>query len=74
MIATMASSNASPKHSASLDGLKEKSNTTTGPVAVEGQIVAPNLEYERYLELHNQFEGPAKKKFMRKCKSEMSAA
>lgn len=63
------SSNASPKPSASLDGLKEKSHASTEPVTVQGHVVTPNVEYERYLELHSRFEGPAKKKFIRKCKS-----
>lgn len=66
----MASLDATPKQSASLDGLKEKTTANAAaPVTVKGDVVdhTPNLEYERYLELHHQFDGSAKKKFMRKC-------
>lgn len=35
----------------------------------EGQVLTPNVEYERYLELHHLLDGPKRKKFMRKRKS-----
>ncbi|KAJ9130830.1 Major facilitator superfamily transporter [Pleurostoma richardsiae] len=34
--------------------------------AAVGEVSEPNPEYERYLELHHQFDGPGRKKLMRK--------
>lgn len=67
----MTHGDATAKQSASLEGLKEKPNANSGSVSVEGEVIAPNLEYERYLELHNEFDGPARKKFLRKRKLQM---
>lgn len=34
----------------------------------DGSVSTSHSEYERYLELHHQFEGPARAKLIRKCK------
>lgn len=56
-----------PLKMASIDGFPRKqSRATAEPVAVEGEVATPNLEYERYLDLHRQLEGPARRRFVRK--------
>lgn len=40
--------------------------------ASEGRVQATHPEYERYLELHQQFDGAGKKKLVRKCKSQLT--
>lgn len=46
---------------------KEKAGSNIEPTAAEGHMTTSNLEYERYLELHHQFDGPKRKAFLRKC-------
>lgn len=61
-----------PRVSSSGEDLKEQYADAV-PVTSQGQVLMPNVEYERYLELHHQFEGPARKKFIRKCEFEIGS-
>ena len=55
-----------PKESVAGKDLKEMSVKAGSLTTKEGQVLTPNVEYERYLELHNRFDGPPRKKFIRK--------
>lgn len=57
--------------SSSIDDVEKKAPGPTGTMEKDvgdGAISAPDSEYERYLELHHQFDGPARAKLIRKCK------
>ena len=54
----------------SMDQLEQKiggqTNASEKCSVAEGQAVSSGAEYERYLDLHRQFEGPKRKKLLRK--------
>lgn len=55
--------------SSSIGDVEKRATTRTHAMEkdlTDGSVTTPNAEYERYLELHHQFEGPARAKLIRK--------
>lgn len=45
--------------------------TPAGTDVSDGNVTSSNSQYERYLDLHRHFQGPARAKFIRKCECAM---
>ncbi|EQB57364.1 major facilitator superfamily transporter [Colletotrichum gloeosporioides Cg-14] len=62
--------NAQPHDASSIEELEKKTPGQNSPPSkasvAEGQANSPNSEYERYLDLHRQFEGAGRKRLLQK--------